>query len=52
MEQQQNRNKMMKPQTNTVSKYWEDNTQNKFDMKYTHIIQDVYNKRSWDSSVV
>jgi len=41
---QQQRNKMTKPQTNTFSKYCEDNIK-KFDIKYTHIIQGPYNKQ-------
>jgi len=38
------RNKTVKPQTNTFSKYCKDNTK-KFDIKYTHIIQRPYNKQ-------
>jgi hypothetical protein len=38
------RNKMTKPQTNTFSKYCEDNTK-MFDINYMHTIQDPYNKQ-------
>jgi len=47
MQQQQNKNntnKMTKPQTNTFSKYCKDNIKKEFYKKYTHIIQDPYNK--------
>jgi hypothetical protein len=36
---------MMKLQTHTFSKYRENNTQKKFDIKYAPIIQGPYNKQ-------
>jgi hypothetical protein len=44
-EQNKNRDNMMKPQTNTFSKYCKDKTQKKIDVKYAHIIQHPYNKQ-------
>jgi len=44
MEQKQNRYKMTKRQTNTFSKYREDNQRN-FDINHTHIIKGPYNKQ-------
>jgi acetylglutamate synthase len=42
--QKRHRHNTMKPQTNTFSKYCKDNTQKKFDIKYTHIIQGSYKR--------
>jgi hypothetical protein len=36
---------MIKPQTNIFSKYCEENTQNKSDIKYTQIVQGPYKKK-------
>jgi len=38
-----NRNKTTKPQTNTFSKYCEDKTQKKFDLKYVNVMLGPYN---------
>jgi hypothetical protein len=42
--QKQHRRNTTKPQTNTFPRYCKGNTQKKYDIKYTHIMEGPYNE--------